>query len=127
MVELHISEYRELVDVLHFLNRCLLNCKGKPVLITDGGPWYLWPAQHLGLEHMVVSGGDRNYIERWFKTLKNRLSRFDRYFPTERLSTVRNFTAVFCLWYNYCRRHMSIRGPPSGGKGGLEKWMEVLS
>jgi hypothetical protein len=41
--------------------------------------------------------------------------------------TVENFGAAFCFWYNRCRLHMSVKGPPSGGEGGFKKWLEVLS
>ncbi|MDI6819286.1 MAG: DDE-type integrase/transposase/recombinase, partial [Candidatus Hodarchaeaceae archaeon] len=73
IVGVHISRYKESVDVLQFLKRCLRRCEGKPVLISDGGPWYRWPARRLGLEHIVLSGGGRNYIERLFETIKDRL------------------------------------------------------
>jgi len=124
IVNLLVTRHRETVDALGFLSRCLRYCKGKPIITTDGGPWYRWPTRRLGLEHVVLRGGERSYIERWFKTLKNRLSAFDRYFPTSRAETVENFATAFCLWYNECRCHMSVKGPPAGGKGGLRRWSE---
>ena len=33
------------------------------VAITDGGPWYL-VLRRYGIEHKIVSGGIRNYVER---------------------------------------------------------------
>jgi len=78
------------------------------------------------LKHVVISGGERNYIERWFETLKERLRAFDCYFPTEGLISVQNFCHGFGFFYNWCRWHQSIRGPPSGGDGGLKAWMEGL-
>lgn len=65
------------MDALGFLKRCLRYCKGKPVIATDGSPWYYWPARRLGLKHIVMCGGKRNYIERWFETFKDRLRAFD--------------------------------------------------
>jgi len=38
IVHIHATKYRESVDVLGFLNRCLRYCEGKPVVATDGGP-----------------------------------------------------------------------------------------
>lgn len=119
VMNLLVARHREAIDALGFPRCCLRYCDGKPVIITDGGPWYRWPARRLGLKHIVMCGGERSYIERWFETLKDRLRVFDRYFPTERLETVENFTAVFCLWYNECRHHQSLKGPPSGGGRGL--------
>ncbi|MDI6883920.1 MAG: DDE-type integrase/transposase/recombinase [Hadesarchaea archaeon] len=126
IVGLHVSKHRELVDVLQFLKRCLRRCEGKPTLISDGGPWYRWPAQRLGLEHVVLSGGDRNYIERLFETFKDRIRTFDCFFPTERIESVQNFCYAFGFFYNRCRRHQSMKGPPSGGGGGLKAWVEVF-
>lgn len=126
IVNLLVTKYRESMDALIFLKRCLERCEGKPVLITDGGPWYPWAAERLGLEHRVVSGGERNYIERWFETLKDRIRGFDCYFPTEKPERVMNFCEAFRLFYNQCRHHQSMKGPPTGGTGGLKSWTEVL-
>jgi len=127
MVYLHVSKHRETIDVLQFLRRALRYCEGNPILVTDGGPWYRWPARRLGLDHVVISGGERNYIERWFETLKDRLRAFDCYFPTRGFESVENLCAVFCFWYNRCRRHMTLREPPDGGEGGFKTWVEALS
>lgn len=124
IVNLLVTKWRGLMDTLGFLRRTLRFCDGKPIIATDGGPWYRWPTQRLGLKHTVLCGGKRSYIERWFKTLKNRLSTFDRYFPTSRLETVENFAVAFCFWYNECRKHMSLGGPPAGGEGGLGAWLK---
>jgi transposase-like protein len=37
--------------------------------IVDGGPWYRDALNRLGIRRQVVSGGIRNYIERWFETV----------------------------------------------------------
>ena len=127
VVSVLATRYRESVDALKFLKHCLRYCKGKPIIATDGGPWYRWPTRRLGLKHIVMCGGERNYIERWFETFKDRLRVFDCYFPTQRLETIQNFAVIFCFWYNRCRQHMSFGWPPAGGKGGFKTWLEVLS
>ncbi|MDI6820266.1 MAG: hypothetical protein QMC89_05120, partial [Candidatus Hodarchaeaceae archaeon] len=71
-------------------------------------------------------GGGRNYIERLFETIKDRLIAFDCFFPTEGIESVQNFCNAFGFFYNHCRRHQSMKGPPSGGAGGLEAWVEVF-
>ena len=96
------------------------------MLVTDGGPWYRWPAQRLGLKHLVISGGERSRIERWFGTLKDRLRVFDCYFPTPGIQSIERFCWAFVFFYNRCRVHRTLDRPPSGGEGGLEKWLEVL-
>jgi len=126
LVALWVTKNRECMDVLILLKRALMVCEGKPVLVTDGGPWYRWPAQRLGLRHEVLSGGIRNSIERWFSTLKDRLRAFDCYFPTRGLRSIENFCRAFRFFYNRCRWHLSFKGPPSGGEGGLKAWTEVL-
>jgi transposase-like protein len=126
IVGIHISKYRESIDVLQFLKRCLLHYEGRPVLITDGGPWYRWPAQRLGLKHIVLSGGARNYIERLFETFKDRIRTFDCFFPTAGTESVLNFCRALAFFYNHCRWHQSMKGPPSGGEGGLRAWVEVF-
>jgi len=126
IVNLLVTRHRESIDALGFLTRCLRYCKGKPIIVTDGGPWYRWPVRRLGLRHEVISGDIRNYIERWFETLKDRLRVFDCYFPTEGTKAIEDFAAIFCFWYNHCRPHMTLGEPPSGGKGGLKTWLEML-
>jgi len=74
----------------------------------------------------VLSGGERNYIERWFGTLKDRLRAFDRYFPTAGLRSVQNFCYGFGFFYSWCRWHQTLEGPPSSGDGGLKAWVEVF-
>jgi putative transposase len=127
IVNLFVTEHRETIDTLGFLKRCLNYCEGKPVIVTDGGPWYYWPTRRLGLKHIVMCGGERNYIERWFETFKDRLRAFDCYFPTHGLESIKKFSAVFCFWYNKCRHHMSMKRPPSGGEGRFKTWLEVLN
>ncbi|KXA89838.1 hypothetical protein AKJ62_02230 [candidate division MSBL1 archaeon SCGC-AAA259D14] len=74
----------------------------------------------------MISGGNCNYIERWFETLKDRFKAFDCYFPTENPKLVENFTRAFSHHYNQSRYHMTLKGPPTGGKTGLKKWLEVI-
>ena len=126
IVSLQVTKYRESVDALGFLKRCLRHCRGKPVIATDGGPWYRWPTQRLGLKHVVMCGGQRNYIERWFETLKDKLRTFDCYFPTHNLKSIQNLCNAFGFFYNKCRWHQTMKGPPSGGGGGLRAWAEVF-
>ncbi|KXB02412.1 hypothetical protein AKJ45_03525, partial [candidate division MSBL1 archaeon SCGC-AAA261F19] len=127
IVGFHVSEHRESIDVLVFLRKCLKHCKNGPKLITDGGPWHLWPAQILRLDHVAIGGEDRNYIERWFGTLKDRLRIFDVYFPTAKVGSIVNFMRAFCYWYNESRYHLTLKGPPMGGEGGFEQWIKALS
>ncbi len=109
--------------------------KSPEVVIVDGGPWYREALNRLGIRRQVVSGGIRNYIERWFETLKDRLKDFDIYFPHKKLGTIDilrcrkeslehvfNWLYAFVYYYNRIRKHTTL-----DGKSPLKYWREVLS
>jgi transposase-like protein len=48
--------------------------------VVDGGSWYT-VIEKPGIKRTVISGGIRNYIERWFKSFKRRIKMFDKSFP----------------------------------------------
>ncbi|KXA98314.1 hypothetical protein AKJ37_00565 [candidate division MSBL1 archaeon SCGC-AAA259I09] len=127
IVNFHVTEHRESIDTLIFLKKCLKYCKNKPELITDGGSWYPWPAQRLGLNHHVVSGEERNYVERWYQTLKRRLQNFYTYFPTSCKRSIRNFMTVYAHWYNNSRHHMTLKKPPNQKTHGIKTWIKTLT
>ncbi len=108
----------------------------KPELvIVDGGPWYRDALNRLGIRRQVVSGGIRNYIERWFETLKDRLRIFDICFPHKKPSLIDiyrcredNFKHVFDWLYAFVYYYNRIGGHTTlGGKTPLKYWLEVLS
>jgi transposase-like protein len=88
----------------------------KPVC-TDGGPWYQQALKWLRLRHEAISGGFRNYMERWFLTLKQRIGRFNKYFPCrcgEGMKThVQNWLNLYAYYYNNIRIHRTLRMPPA--------------
>jgi len=109
--------------------------KKPEVVVVDGGPWYRDALNRLGIRRQVVSGGIRNYIERWFETLKDRLRDFDIYFPHKKLSLIDmcrckeeslkhvfNWLYAFVYYYNRIRKHTTL-----DGKTPLKYWQEVLS
>ncbi|KXB05979.1 hypothetical protein AKJ52_02720, partial [candidate division MSBL1 archaeon SCGC-AAA382C18] len=100
--------------------------RNKPELITDGGPWYSWPAEHLDLNHHVVCSGNRNYVERWYQILKRRLQNFYTYFPTSSKRSIRNFMRVYSHWYNNSRYHTSLKQPPNQKTHGIKTWIKNL-
>ena len=94
----------------------------------------------LGIEHEVLSGDVRSYVERWNETLKDRMRSFDLYHPCtkERCNRehVMNWIFLFAFYYNHVRPHISLGGkPPLGPVSSnhsnwelyLEKIMEALS
>jgi len=79
------------------------------VAITDGGPWYL-VLKRYGIEHKIVSGGVRNYIERLIETVKDRTRVFDNYFPSERwrVEHVYRWLNLYAFYYNWVRSHLTL-------------------
>jgi len=83
------------------------------VAITDSGSWYLM-LRRYGIEHKVVSGGIRNYIERLIETIKDRTRVFDNYFPSERwkVEHVYRWLNLYAFYYNWVRSHLTLCGLP---------------
>ena len=81
------------------------------VAITDGGSWYL-VLRRYGIEHKVVSGGIRNYVERLIETVKDRTRVFDNYFPSKRwnIEHVYRWLNLYAFYYNWIRGHMTLYG-----------------
>jgi len=84
------------------------------LVCKDGGPWY-----HQALKWL--SGGFRNYLEGWFLTLKQLISRFNKYFPCgKKVRThIQNWLTLYTYYYNNIRIHETLKMPPA-------KW-EALS
>ncbi|MHB8567788.1 MAG: hypothetical protein ACYC7D_11135 [Nitrososphaerales archaeon] len=59
----------------------LRSCREKPVVIVDHAQWYRYAFESLGLDWLQKTFGIRNYIERWYRTLKERTRRFYNNFP----------------------------------------------
>jgi len=95
---------------------------GNVKIVTDGGPWYPWAARTLELEHEVISGGIRSYVERLIETVKDRLRVFDKYFPCccGDLSHISNFLRLYGLYYNHVRVHQTLGEPPDPIEGETE-------
>jgi len=79
------------------------------VAITDGGPWYLI-LKRYGIDHEIVSGGIRNYVERVIETIKDRTRVFDNYFPSKRwkIRHVYLWFSIYIFYYNWIRSHQSL-------------------
>ena len=65
-----------------FIRKVLEACDGKPSMVyVDGGPWYRYALDRLGIPWEHVTFGPRNPIEQWFHVLKQRIKRFYRRWP----------------------------------------------
>jgi putative transposase len=108
LLAVYASYYRSHINTLIFLRKILDSCTNKPVVLVDGGPWYRWPLDSMGIRWLHVTFGERNAIERFFRTLKERTRRFYNNLMTKRLEDLQSFMDVFMLWYNHLRKHQGL-------------------
>lgn len=107
---------RSIMNAEHILKKALRrSCLNKPLILVDKGPWYRDALQSLGLKWKHVTRGMRNRIERWFRTLKERIRRFYNNFPARRrgIRCVKLFLETFTYWYNNLRTYQTLKRPPS--------------
>ncbi|MEM2506621.1 MAG: hypothetical protein QXF61_06260 [Nitrososphaeria archaeon] len=85
------------------------------MILVDGGPWYPWALDGLGLKWIHVTFGNRNAIERYFRTLKERFRGFQNNLNTRsrRNNGYRSHGQDLGIWI-YPRAHQSLRAPPLG-------------
>ena len=81
ILALYLSTGRACIDTMIFLKRVLRYCSNKPTFYVDGGPWYRWPLERLGIPFKHETFGNRAPIEQWFGQLKHRTKRFWNRFP----------------------------------------------
>jgi len=114
LLAVYASYYRSNINTLVFLKRVLSTCTNKPVVLVDGGPWYPWPLERYGLKWLHITFGERNSIERLFRTLKERTRRFYNNLPSSRLDNLESFMSLFMTWYNHLRKHQGLGRTPAG-------------
>jgi len=69
ILAIHVSTTRASLDAIYFLRKVLEYCNGKPLILVDGGPWYKWALQRLGLGYEYQTFGERNAIEQWYSLI----------------------------------------------------------
>jgi putative transposase len=112
LLAVYASYYRSHINTLVFLRKVLGACTNKPVVLVDGGPWYPWPLDRMGIRWLHVTFGHRNAIERFFRTLKERTRRFYNNLTSDRMENLQSFMDIFMLWYNHLRRHQGLGRTP---------------
>jgi transposase-like protein len=55
-----------LVDKKNLCEAVVQTCENNLFILVDGGPWYRWAFQRLGLVWEHQTFGERNHIEQWF-------------------------------------------------------------
>mgnify|MGYP001125538431 CR=1 FL=1 len=71
---------RSHLDTMTIMKKALKFCTNKPLVLTDGGPWYPWAIKRLGCSWQHKTRGLRNHIERWFGRFKFKIKNFFKNF-----------------------------------------------
>lgn len=101
VLAVHISVSRTSFDALYFLKLVLNSCQKKPFILVDGGPWYRWAFQRLGLQWQHQTFGERNHIEQWYNQYKARVKRFWKRFPYHSsLQSINRWSTAWIGLYN---------------------------
>ncbi len=106
ILAVHLTSSRSSLDALLFLKKvlkfCAKSCANKPKVYVDGGPWYPWTFQRLGLPWQHITFGKRNAIEQWFSILKHRIKRFYRRWPhNSSIHSALSYVYAFASIYNF--------------------------
>jgi putative transposase len=103
------------VSTANVTREALKTCTNKnPMMIVDHAPWYRAPFEFLSVDYIHKTFGIRNYIERWYRTLKERTKRFYNNFPIRNeagaILRIGRFLHLFAYWYNHMRPHETFKG-----------------
>lgn len=108
------------LSTINLTREALRSCSEKPILIVDHAPWYRYAFESLELEWFQRTFGIRNYIERWYRTFKERTKRFYNNFPISNeekaIDRISKFIHLFAYWYNHMRPHETFKCVPSAVK-----------
>ncbi len=104
-----------LVNTVGIVREALKSCANeKPLLIVDHAPWYKPVFEWLKVDFIQRTFGIRNYIERWYRTFKERTRRFYNNFPIKNearaIERIARFLHLFTYWYNHMRPHETFKG-----------------
>jgi transposase-like protein len=117
LVAIEVSWQRNGAIAKWFIQDILKKCTNKPKIISDGAGWYPWACRHIGVEHERVRGGQRNYIERFYKTFKQWAKKFNKNFIVrfnDNLEKVKEKISLWCgMFYNWIRQHQTLGCPPA--------------
>ncbi|XRP96896.1 IS6 family transposase [Methanocaldococcus sp. 16A] len=99
---IYVSKTRCYLNTILFVKNILKFCSNKPKILVDGGKWYPWALQRLGLKFERVRFGLRNCVESFFSLLKRRTKSFyNRFSNNSKFSTVISWLKSFLSFYNY--------------------------
>jgi len=104
-----------IVSTVGVTREALKTCTNEnPLLIVDHAPWYKSAFEWIKVDYMQKTFGIRNYIERWYRTFKQRTKRFFHNFPVRNeekgIERIGRFLHMFAYWYNHIRPHETFKG-----------------
>ncbi|MEM2896588.1 MAG: DDE-type integrase/transposase/recombinase, partial [Candidatus Bathyarchaeia archaeon] len=100
ILAVYASWERSGLDAYLFLKMVLKACSNKPLILVDKGVWYPWALSQLSLEWLHLTFGKRNAIERYFRTLKERLKGFYNNINAKSLLAVNAMAQILAYGYN---------------------------
>ncbi|MCL7390890.1 MAG: DDE-type integrase/transposase/recombinase [Thaumarchaeota archaeon] len=107
LLALEASYGRSSLNALAFLKKALRMCINKPLVLVDGGPWYRWAFERLGLEYRYERFGMRNRVERFFRYLKERTTVFHYKLSARNhiqgITNLKLFLNLFTIYYQATR------------------------
>ena len=120
ILALYLSYTRNTLVAYSLLHE--LKKRGVKCVVADGANWYPIAARWARIEHKVVRGGVRSYVERFICAVKDRLRGFDAYFPSPKklLCSALRLIYAWACFYNYARIHLSFGEPPKPIPGSTE-------
>jgi transposase-like protein len=105
-----------IISTVDTVKLALASCKkdDHPLFIVDHAPWYACAFEWLNLDWMSLTFNIRNYVERWYRTFKDRTKRFYNNFgirdDSRAIKRVERFVHLFAYWYNRMRPHETLGG-----------------
>ena len=105
-----------IITTVDAVKPALASCREEkpPLFIVDHAPWYPCAFEWLGVEWVPLTFSIRNYIERWYRTFKERTKRFYNNFgirdDARAIKRVERFVHLFAYWYNRMRPHETLGG-----------------
>jgi transposase-like protein len=100
-----VTQGRSSLEGWLFFKNVLRRCEDEaPFVVVDAGVWYPWPLNRLGFDGDIVSGGDRNVVESFFGSLKNRLEKMQRRPGTwHTRASLQDVLRCHAWWWNHTR------------------------
>lgn len=96
-----VSPGRSGLDALLFLREVLKNCRGRPLVRGDCGPWYDWPLDLLECDSKRETWGNRSLIEAWVGLFKYRTKLFWHRFPhNSSADSTKSWLTAFATHHN---------------------------